>query len=385
VKKKIIFISAGRSDFDRFYSVLEEIKKSKKADLFIYLTSAYYNKTFGKEAKVIKKNFKVLKSNLKNKHYNDTPFQMIKNLSSDVKALSNHLRNIKPDLILIISDRYEMLVGPLVAIPNNIPTFHFFGGAVTEGAIDELIRHSLTKMSHYHFVLLEDYKIRLKQLGEEEWRVKTIGMPNLKKKINYNFKSLKILSKELKFNLEKPFMLVTFHPITLELNDLKKQLSSIVKAIKISKYNAVITYPNTDPKFKQIIKIFNYNFQEKKKFLITKSLGEEKYFNLMKYAKFVLGNSSSGIVEAASFKLPVINIGSRQDGKFMPKNVINTSYTRKAILKSIRMAVSKGFKKKLKNLKNPYNSKMSEQKSVNIILNTKLNKKLLRKKFNKNY
>ena len=385
MKKKIIFISAGRSDFDRFYSVLEEIKKSKKADLFIYLTSAYYNKTFGKEAKVIKKNFKVLKSNLKNKHYNDTPFQMIKNLSSDVKALSNHLRNIKPDLILIISDRYEMLVGPLVAIPNNIPTFHFFGGAVTEGAIDELIRHSLTKMSHYHFVLLEDYKIRLKQLGEEEWRVKTIGMPNLKKKINYNFKSLKILSKELKFNLEKPFMLVTFHPITLELNDLKKQLSSIVKAIKISKYNAVITYPNTDPKFKQIIKIFNYNFQEKKKFLITKSLGEEKYFNLMKYAKFVLGNSSSGIVEAASFKLPVINIGSRQDGKFMPKNVINTSYTHKAILKSIRMAVSKGFKKKLKNLKNPYNSKMSEKKIVNIILNTKLNKKLLRKKFNKNY
>ena len=385
MKKKIIFISAGRSDFDRFYSVLEEIKKSKKADLFIYLTSAYYNKTFGKEAKVIKKNFKVLKSNLKNKHYNDTPFQMIKNLSSDVKALSNHLRNIKPDLILIISDRYEMLVGPLVAIPNNIPTFHFFGGAVTEGAIDELIRHSLTKMSHYHFVLLEDYKIRLKQLGEEEWRVKTIGMPNLKKKINYNFKSLKILSKELKFNLEKPFMLVTFHPITLELNDLKKQLSSIVKAIKISKYNAVITYPNTDPKFKQIIKIFNYNFQEKKKFLITKSLGEEKYFNLMKYAKFVLGNSSSGIVEAASFKLPVINIGSRQDGKFMPKNVINTSYTHKAILKSIRMAVSKGFKKKLKNLKNPYNSKMSEKKIVNIILNTKPNKKLLRKKFNKNY
>ena len=143
MKKKIIFISAGRSDFDRFYSVLEEIKKSKKADLFIYLTSAYYNKTFGKEAKVIKKNFKVLKSNLKNKHYNDTPFQMIKNLSSDVKALSNHLRNIKPDLILIISDRYEMLAVGISAMVANLPIVHIGGGEVTQGSFDESIRHSL--------------------------------------------------------------------------------------------------------------------------------------------------------------------------------------------------------------------------------------------------
>ena len=167
MKKKILVISAGRSDYDRFYPIINNLQKSNKAKLFLYLTQAYYNKVFGNSIKIIKKKFKVLKKNFSANHFNDSPYQMIKNLCLDLNCLSGHVKKVKPDIILIMGDRYEMLIGPLVAIPNNIPTFHFFGGAITEGAIDELVRHSITKMSHYHFVLLNEYKKRLHQLGEE--------------------------------------------------------------------------------------------------------------------------------------------------------------------------------------------------------------------------
>ena len=144
-----------RSDYDRFYPLLMDLKKSSKAKLFIYLTQANYNDTFGSDIKMIKQEFNVLHNNRKNKNFKDSPYEMIQNLSLDISHLSKHIKKIKPDVILVMGDRYEMLVGPLSAIPFNIPVVHFFGGAITEGAIDELVRHSISKMSHYHFVLLE--------------------------------------------------------------------------------------------------------------------------------------------------------------------------------------------------------------------------------------
>jgi GDP/UDP-N,N'-diacetylbacillosamine 2-epimerase (hydrolysing) len=266
--KKIIFISAGRSDFDRLKNILSELGKSKKIILYVFLTTEYYNKFFKYDFNKIKKKFNVLSNKKKSKHLEDTPFQMIKNLSEDLTSLSKHVRKLNPDLILIAGDRYEMLLGPLVAIPNNIPTFHFFGGSVTEGAIDELIRHGLTKMSHFHYTILKKYKERVLQLGEENWRVKNIGMPNLKSKIKIIFKSRKFLSNELKFDLSEPFMLLTYHPVTLDLKNTKKHLKLLVKAIKYCGINAIITYPNSDPKYKEIIKTFKRALTNKKKFLI---------------------------------------------------------------------------------------------------------------------
>lgn len=381
MKKKFIAISAGRSDYDRFYPLLTDLKKSSKAKLFIYLTQANYNDTFGSDIKMIKQEFNVLHNNRKNKNFKDSPYEMIQNLSLDISHLSKHIKKIKPDVILVMGDRYEMLVGPLSAIPFNIPVVHFFGGAITEGAIDELVRHSISKMSHYHFVLLEKYRRRLQNLGEENWRIKTIGMPTLNKKINLKIKTPIRLNFKSNFDFEKPFMILTFHPVTLELKYLTKQVNELIKAIKISKLNVVLTYPNPDPKFNEIIKIFKKQFKNNKKFLILKSAGEKNYFKLMKKAKLMIGNSSSGIVEAASFKLPVVNIGSRQTGKFKPKNVIDTNYNHKKILSSISKALSKNFKKKIKNLKNPYESKINVNKITKILIKLSKSKKLIKKRF----
>ena len=381
MKKKILIISAGRSDYDRYYPILSGLKKSRKAKLLVYLTCQNYNKVFSNNIKKIKKEFEILKNPTNKKNFSDGALQMIKNLSHDLKILSNHIKIRKPDIIIIMGDRYEMLIGPLVAMPFNIPTVHFFGGAVTEGAMDELIRHGITKMSHFHFVLLDNYKKRLKRLGEESWRIKVIGMPSLNKKNIFKNKIRKIQNNFDKFAKSNPFMLLTFHPVTLEIDRLEIQVNHLIKAVKKSKVNAIITYPNSDPKFNIIIKLFKKNFSNSKKIMFVKSAGEDEYFDLMKKAQFMIGNSSSGIVEAASFKLPVVNIGSRQKGKLKPKNVIDSGYHHKEISKAIKKALSKGFKKSISKLKNPYTSKINTTDLAKMILKIKKIEKIIKKKF----
>ncbi len=384
MKKKIVIISAGRSDYSRFYPILENLLNAQNSKLFLYLTLANFNKTFDYIKKFPKK-LHILKNKYAQKKFKDDPNQIIKNQILDQEALASHTKKIKPDLMIVIGDRYEMLIGPMVAIPHNIPTVHFFGGAITEGAIDELVRHGLTKMSHFHFVLLDLYKKRLIQLGEEQWRIKKIGIPNLTNLKTFKFKSLESLSREYKFDFNKPFVIATFHPVTLELKKIKMQLNALIKTILSNKINAIITYPNSDASYNKIIKELIKKFKDKKKYLIVKNLGEVNYFSLMKHAKLILGNSSSGIVEAASFKLPAINIGSRQDGKLKPANVIDTGYSVQEIKNGIKKANTKKFLDKVKKLKNPYASNNNNKKIAKMILSIRPDQKFLRKKFiNKN-
>ena len=273
-----------------------------------------------------------------------------------------------------------MIIGPISAIPYNVPVIHFFGGAVTEGAIDELVRHALTKMSHYHFVLLDQYKKRLIKMGEESWRVKTIGMHELNNLKKQKIIDPKLLFKKYKFNFSEPYILFTLHPTTLELDKLKNQIKILQITLKKSNMNVVFTYPNADPGYKQVIE-FIKKFKNKKRYFIIKNAGANLYANLLRNSSLLLGNSSSGIVEAASFKKPVINLGSRQKGKYIPKNVINCDFDTKKILKSIDKAKSKKFIKEIKKLQNPYESKIKIKDVINIILKIEKNDRLLRKKF----
>jgi len=376
MKKKLFVISAGRSDYDRYYPIISELNKSKKIKLYLIVTKAHTEKKFGKTLNFIEKKFLTIRNYYKKNDDNSTA-----DFARDLFFLNKKIKKYKPDIMIVLGDRYEMLLGPIAALPYNIPVIHFYGGALTLGATDELVRHAITKMSHYHFVLLDQYKKRLLQLGEEKWRVKTIGMHELKylKKIKLIGKYQ--LKKIFKFNFENPYILITFHPVTLELNNLRYQLSSLAKAIKKSGLNAVITYPNADPKHYDIIKFIKKKFKNKKKYLIIKNCGLKYYISFMRNSEFLLGNSSSGIVEAASFNIPVVNVGTRQDGKYKPSNVIDTGYSKEDIYKGIKIATRKEFKNKLKNIKNPYESSLGARKIVDFILKLKINDKLLKKKF----
>ena len=381
--KKIFVLSVGRSDYDRYYPIINELNKYKKVKLFLFLTKAHQDKVFGKTINFVNKQFKILKGrHAKNDiKGNFMEGSITSSFSKDLLFLSKEIKKQKPDLLIVLGDRYEMLIGPIAAAPFNLPVIHFFGGAVTEGAIDELVRHAITKMSHFHFVAIENYKNRLIQLGEESWRIKKIGIHELKylKKL----KKVKInkLEKEQKFDFSSPYLLATYHPVTLELDKLDYQIKSFVKAIKKTKMNIIFTYPNADPGYEKIIKYINKNFKNKKKYKIIKNAGSTLYSNLIRNSSALIGNSSSGIVEAASFNKPAINIVTRQNGKYMPKNVINTGYSSNDIIRGIKLALTKKFNNKIRNLTNPYESNITIKRVANIILNLKANDKLLRKKF----
>ncbi len=378
MNKKILALSVGRSDYDRYFPILDSLNNSKKVKLHLYLTKAHQELKFGKTENFVSKKFSIIKKRFKNKDFKDNNSL---NFFQDLNFLTRKIKIIKPNLIIVLGDRYEMLLGPLVAIPKNIPIIHIFGGAVTEGAIDELVRHAITKMSHFHLVVLDDYKRRLLQMGEEKWRIKTIGLHELNFKKRIKPFSKKFLTNKFKFDFSKPYCLLTFHPVTLELDKLKFQFINLVKALKKININIVITYPNADPQHEKIIYLFKKYCSSKKNYLIVKNLGTKNFVSVIRNCQFMIGNSSSGIVEAGTFKKPAINIGSRQKGKFKPVNVIDTNYSTSSILKSIKKANTLKFKNKIKNMKNPYESRVSVKKVSDLIIKLKANDKLLRKKF----
>jgi UDP-hydrolysing UDP-N-acetyl-D-glucosamine 2-epimerase len=352
-----------------------------KAVVYLVLSSAHYASKFGSTTNFINKKFKIIKPKKINKSYKDKPNSLIKRFAEDLLFVSKSIAKYKPDILIVLGDRLEMLIAPIASIPNNIPIVHFYGGAVTEGAVDELIRHAITKLSHYHFVALNEYKKRLIQLGEESWRIKVSGMHSINLLKSINKIKINELSKKIGINLNEPYLLLTFHPVTIEKNQTKRQIGEILKAIKKTKINTVVTYPNADLGHNFIIRMLLKKLRNKKKYSIIKNCGLRVYSSLMKNCLAMIGNSSSGIVEAASFGIPVINIGTRQDGKFKPKNIINCRYSSRNIYNKILKVKNKKISKKLKNMKNPYEGKISLNKIISAILNLKKNDKILRKRF----
>ena len=292
----------------------------------------------------------------------------------DFINLSNICQENKPNAILILGDRFETLLAPLVTITNNIPLIHFYGGAVTKGAYDEIVRHGISKMSNYHFVALDIYKKRLIQMGEDKKNIKVIGLPLLNDLKEFKSLSVEELSKKLNFNFKKEYLLFSFHSETLRENKLINDLKILKKFLTKTKLNIVITYPNADRGSNEIIDFYKLNFKKKNNIKIIKNCGKELYFNLLNNCKFLIGNSSSGIVEAASFKKPVINIGKRQLGKLYQKNIVSTDYNLNDLMKAYNKINSKKFIMSLKSLKNAYESKISTKKIVYLILSMLKNK-----------
>ncbi len=378
---KIIAYSTARSDTDRFYPFLNSLKKQKKVNLSIAASYIHYIDTFGDTIQHLNKNFNVENRKFKIKSLKDSPSQLGKNLAKEIIYLSSLFKKKKPDILIIMGDRYEILAPVAAAIPFNIPIVHIYGGAVTLGAIDELIRHGVTKISHLHLTAHHQYSNRLVKMGEEKWRIKTVGIPeitNLKKQKNISIDNLK---KEIFLDLRIKTLLVTLHPTTINFKNIDKEIDNLLKALKKSKFQIIFTYPNSDLGHKKIIKKIKVFCQKKQQYVFIKNASISLYANLLKKCCAMIGNSSSGIVESASFKLPVVNIGIRQDGKVKPKNVITTNFEEKKILKAINKASSKKFKDMIKNLKNPYEKKINLQKISNFILKSCKNSKILHKRF----
>ncbi len=378
---KICVITGSRSEFDLLKNLILEIKKDKYFKLEFLVTGSHLSKFFGKTIKYIKEN------NLKiNKLVNlsitkDDVKHISRSFSKGVEKFSLIFSKSKPDMILVLGDRYEIFSCVISATLNKIPIAHIHGGERSEGSMDEGIRHSITKLSHIHFVSTKIYKKRVLQLGENKKYIFNVGSLGAEAINKIKFINKKELQGLLKINFLKKIILISFHPETLEKKLNERNLNNFLTTLNTLKdYTMIFTMPNADIGFNLVYKKINKFVKKNKNSFLIKSLGHQKYFSLCKYINLYIGNSSSGIIELPSFKKPTINLGERQTGRIKPASVIDCNYNKKNILKKIKIATSKKFLKKIKNLKNPYFNGSSSKKIVKQLKKVDY-KKILYKEF----
>ena len=297
-------------------------------------------------------------------------------------SFSESLERLRPDLLVILGDRFEGLAAASAAMVCRIPIAHLHGGEATHGLIDEPIRHSITKMSHLHFTSTEKYKRRVMQLGESPERVFNVGAIGIE-----NIKTLPLYSREelaekIGFDLGARNILVTFHPVTLENNTAGEQFQNLLDAIdSFADLKVVFTKANADTEGRIVNKMIDkYVSKKRGKAFAFVSMGQLKYLSTMKHVDAVVGNSSSGIIEAPSFRIPTVNIGDRQKGRVRAWSVIDCEPERKAIIETLKKAFSLEFKETLKNIRNPY-EKENTSKIIKEIIKSFNLKGILKKKF----
>ena len=377
-KKKICVVSSSRAEYGLLKNLIFKIRKSKKLKLQLIVTGTHLSQRHGLTYKeIIKDNLKIDKK-VKILKNSDTSISISQYLSTGVTKFSEIYYKIKPDLILILGDKFEIFSAAISAMLSKIPIAHIHGGETTEGAIDEAIRHSITKMSHVHFVAAKSYRNRVIQLGEKPqhvFLVNGLGVDTIKET---NFCKEKVLENKIGFKFGKKNILVNFHPVTLEKNTSKKQIHEILNALEKFKDTKIIfTMPNADHDsgviFKEIKNFVNKNKNAK----AFESLGSVNYLSCLKLVDVILGNSSSGLLEAPTLKVPTINIGDRQKGRLKANSVIDCKPNKKKIVYNLEKILNeKNFFK----FDNPYGIAGSSKKIVKILENLNYNS-LLKKSF----
>ena len=374
-KRKICVITGTRAEFGLMYWIMKEIKDDPDCILQIICTGMHLSPEFGlTHNEIIKSGFRISK-NVEIILSSDTSIGISKSIGLGLISFSEALDELKPDICLILGDRYEIFAACSSAMISRVPIAHIHGGEATEGLIDEAIRHSITKMSHLHFVSNKLYKKRVIQLGEQPKNVFNFGTPGLDNIYNLNLLSKNKFEKSINLKLSKLNFLVTYHPVTLEENTSKKQFNEILKALNHFKNAKIIfTLPNSDTFGRVVIDLINNYVQNNKSNCISfKSLGQLRYLSALKYVSAVIGNSSSGIIEVPSFKIPTINIGDRQKGRLKSDSIIDCKPISDNIIKSIKKSIGKEFISKLKKVKNIYGSGGASKKIKEKLKSVSLN------------
>jgi GDP/UDP-N,N'-diacetylbacillosamine 2-epimerase (hydrolysing) len=380
--KKICVVTSSRADYGLLKWVIKGLKQSKKIELSLIVTGSHLSKKHGLTYKEIIKDEIKIDKKLNLDLTNDTDFSITRAMGNLMIKLSNSYRQIKPDLLLILGDRYEIFSAASCAMMFKIPIVHIHGGEITEGSIDDAIRHSITKMSHIHFVASEVYKKRIIQLGESKEKVYNVGGLGIDALKKIKFLSKSQIEKKLNFKLKNKNILITYHPVTLEKNSSKDHINEIFKALnEFPEIGIIFTFPNADQDSKVLFSEIKKYSRTRKNVRVYGSMGQNLYFSTLKKVDGVLGNSSSGIIEVPFFKKGTINIGNRQTGRLKASSIIDCEPKYNEIKKALDTLFSNQFQKELKNIKNLYGNGGASNKIVKILEDLPL-EKLLFKKFN---
>ena len=379
--RKICVVTSTRAEYGLLYWLLKEIEADSELKLQFIVTGMHLSPEFGLTYKEIEKEFKIDKKIeiLSSSH---TSLDICAEMARVYEKFAPALAELKPDILVLLGDRYEIFGVAGAASIMQIPMAHIHGGETTQGAFDEAFRHSITKMSHIHFAATNEYANRIIQLGEEPGRVFNVGGPGIE-----NIKKLNLLSKDefeksIDFRLAKKNILITFHPATLENSSAREQFNELLKALdELDDTNFIFTKANSDTDGDIINKMIDeYVNQNSQKAAAFTSLGQLRYLSAIKFIDIVLGNSSSGLLEVPSFKKATINIGDRQKGRARASSVIDVRPAKEEILSAIKRAYSKEFEQTLKDTINPYDGGYPSKKMVKILKEIKLDG-ILKKKF----
>lgn len=383
MKKRICVITGTRAEYGLLKPVISRIEEEDELSLQLIVTGTHLSHEFGLTYEEIEKDGFTHNEKVEILLSSDTPTGIAKSMGLVLISFSEVYQRIKPDMIIILGDRYEMFAATAAAIVCRIPVAHLHGGETTEGAFDEAFRHSITKMSTLHFTSTEQYRKRVIQLGEVPetvFNVGALGVENVKK---VDLLDLKELGDQIQFSLEGEFALVTFHPVTLEEHSAENQFNEVLKALSnVKDMKIIFTKANSDTDGRIVNSLIDeYVSQNKERCIAFHSMGIKRYLSAMKFCSMVIGNSSSGIIEAPTFRIPTINIGDRQKGRIQAASIINCDPVSKDIIDSIKHARTNEFRKALKNLTNPYEGENTSKNIVDIVKNSLKNNINLKKKF----
>ena len=380
-KRKICVVTGTRAEYGSLYWLIKEIENDNKLELQIIVTGMHLSPEFGLTYKEIEKDFKIDKK-IDMHLSSDTSIGISKSMSIAQTSFAKAYIELKPDIVVVLGDRYEIFSAVSSAMISRIPIAHLHGGEATEGSIDEAIRHCITKMSHLHFTATEEYSKRVMQLGEDSKRVFNVGGAGIE-----NIKRLKLLTKvkfekSINFKLKKKNVLVTFHPVTLEIKTSKKHFQELLNSIdELEDTNIIFTKANSDADGKIINQMIDkYISKNSDKSIGVASLGQLNYLSALQYVDFVIGNSSSGLLEVPSFRIGTINIGDRQNGRIKADSVVDCLPNKKSIKKAIKIVYSKKFQKLLKDVKNPYGDGCASKRIIKVLKSVKL-ENILKKTF----
>lgn len=379
--KTVTVITGARSDYGLLRPLLQRLAETPTVRTDVMVTGMHLAPEFGLTVGEIERDGFPIRDRIECLTAADSPQAIAQSMGLGQIGFAQAFARQRPDLLVILGDRTEMLAAATAALPFRIPIAHIHGGELTQGAIDDAVRHCLTKLCHLHFVALREFGERVQQLGESRDRIHVVGALGLDAIHQTPRLSHQEFQQRFGVDLVESPLVVTFHPVTQEFERTGWQIDELLAALGDVEGPVVFTYPNADTNGRIIIERIQRFVATHPRAKVVQNLGCAAYFTLLGQACAMVGNSSSGILEAASFRLPVVNIGTRQQGRPQPPNVIQTDYARQAIAEGLRQAMSNTFADRLNDLENPYGDGHAAERITAALDTLTLTDALVRKGF----
>jgi len=384
-RRKICVVTTSRAEFGLLRGLMKAIKADRALQLQVIVSGMHLEAGFGQTWREIQSEGFKIDRRVRMRMTGSSPIDNVSSISLGLKGFGRALSELKPDILVLLGDRFELLAPSVAALMLQIPIAHIHGGELTEGAIDDAVRHAITKMASLHFPATEIYRRRILQMGEDQSRVFNFGAPGLDQLHNTTLLTKAQLETELGFALTGPVAIVTYHPVTRGDGDVERQVHHLLSGIKASGIQAVFTMANADAQGAATNRYLQAECKDSRgRFKWVPHLGHRRYLSCLKHFSVMVGNSSSGLTEAPSFRLPVVNIGDRQEGRMRATNVIDVACNRDAIKRGIAKALSSRFQTSLRGMRNPYDryrDGRSSERIKDVLRDTEVTPALLKKHF----